>query len=97
MEKERGRKELLLRVCVCVYVCVCVCVCVRDCYEMNATTVEAPVSLLAATHEGHIYIGVAVVLYKIISQQILPLFSDRCSSCFSPAPRRICSYILPAP
>ena len=63
MEKERGRKELLLRVCV----CVCACVCVRDCYEMNATTVEAPVSLLAATHEGHIYLAVAVVLSERIS------------------------------
>ncbi len=43
-------------------VCVCVCVCVRDCWEMNATSVEAPVALLAAPHEGHIYLAVAVVL-----------------------------------
>ncbi len=56
IEKEKGRKELRLRACVCVRVCV------RDCYEMNATTVEAPVFLLAAPHEGHIYLAVALVL-----------------------------------
>ena len=79
MEKERGRKELRLRV--------CVCVCVRDCYEMNATTGKAPVSLLAATHEGHIYLEAAVVLSDTISQQIMLLFSDSCSSClFASAP-----------
>ena len=83
--------------CVCVYVYVCVCACARVCGEMNATSLEAPVALLAAPQEGHIYLAVAVVIYKRIFQQILLLFSDRCSSCFSPAPRKICSYILPAP
>jgi hypothetical protein len=48
-----------------------VCVCVRVCYKKNATTVEAPVALLATPHEGHIYLAVAVVNSERISQQIL--------------------------
>jgi len=74
-----------------------VCVCARDCLEMNATTVEAPVALLAAPHEACIYLAIAVVHSERISQQILLIFSDSCSTCFSPKLRRICIHIIHAP
>jgi len=73
-------------------------VCVRArLLEMNATTVEAPVALLAAPHEGGINLAVAVVHSERIPRQILLLFSVSYSTCPSPAPRRICIYIIHAP
>ena len=36
---------------------------------MNATAVEAPVALMAAPHEGHIYLAVAIVYSERISHK----------------------------